>query len=242
MNIIRRFIIRTLTPLVWRFSNKQKANAIMEFSAIEKDSGCQLLQCTLLIEDPKIKAGLFQHVLEEFFHAELFEDLAYSYSDKYFVSTIKPREYLVTTNSKSDEVVEAYAYAHIGELDVNQDFSIYGKGRFEKKIKNTFLRVAADEERHVDSTDDLLIKLINADKTKYNLLVWKSSLKIKYKKFVSMMMFIGELNLSIILSIFYFVFGVFLFKEAKSRFSVSSEDQLQMFKEQIAELKRKKLK
>ena len=233
----RRFIIKRITPIIWSKSTKRKINAIKDFSVIEKDSGCQLLQCVLLINDPFLKAELFQHVVEEFFHADLFEDLAISYSDKFLITEIRPREYLVTANSHFEEVIEAYAYAHVGEYDVNKDFEIYGHANFDKKIRNTFLRVAADEGRHVFSTDDLLFLMLNKNKLKYRWIILKSFFKIRFNKFSSMMIAIGDFNLTIILSIFYFLFGLLVFIDSKKRFLLSSSLQLEILKEQIDELK-----
>lgn len=233
ISFLRHSVIRFGTPLIWKLFPNRKVQAIFQFSLIEKDSGLQLLQCFHKIEDPEIRADLLQHVLEELFHADLFEELSKDYSSSYINTPVIPREYYLTPDSTRAEIVDFYSYAHVGESDVNEDFAVYSKSSLEKKDKKLFARISADESRHEVGTNDILLKLCQGDKFLYRKLILKSKLKRLYKQFSAQMKQIGVIPLSIILTSLYFLFGPFIFLYCRKRLTLSAEDQLEIFKHQI---------
>lgn len=232
---IRHQFIKFITPIVWKLFPSQKISALQDFSLIEKDSGCQLYWCMSLIKDPQIKADLFQHVLEEFCHADLFEDLGKQYSDNYLNTPITSREYSVKPTSTEKEILDFYSYAHVGESEVNNDFLVLGKANVDKKIRNTFTRIGADEDRHVVGTDDILLQLCNGNKSQHNFLILKSKVIRFYKQLTTYSRNFGQYPLGVLLTVVYFVFGPFVFLLVRKRFEMNFYDQLQIFKEQLNE-------
>jgi hypothetical protein len=238
---IQKLIITFITPNVWKIFPSRKIQTIQKFSYTEKDSGCRLLQYLVLIKDPDIKKELFQHVLEEFYHADLFADLAKQISVNYSNVSIPSREFQVTADSPYDDLLAAYAYAHIGEYSINKDFSSYNNKRFDRDIRAAFARVASDEGRHAESTDDVFIKLCNFDKNKARKIYFFATLKRKYELYSAFMKQVGEFQLTILLRGLYFILGVFIYKNLQSRLNFSSQAQLEILKNQISELKRIKV-
>lgn len=234
--LVRHAVIRTIAPVVWRVSPQRKVKALQQFSLIEKDSANQLFQCIKRIDDPQIKAELFQHVLEEFCHADLFDGLVKDFSPSYLNEPAIPRENFISKGASAEEIIEFYSYAHVGESDVNEDFLIYGKAGFDNKIRKIFNRVGADENRHENDTGDILLKLCKGNKWLYRKYVLQSRTKRLWKQLQSQLKNIGQFQLSIVLGCAYFVFGPFIFKSFKKRIHAGSAEQLEILKSQIAEM------
>ncbi|MFA6237004.1 MAG: ferritin-like domain-containing protein [Bacteriovorax sp.] len=235
---LNQLLIKKLTPLIWKIFPARKAQAISRFSMIEKDSAVQLLECMKFVGDNKIKADLFQHVLEEFHHADLFEELAKNYSDKHLNLSINSRENIINENSTHEDFLKFYAYVHVGESDVNEDFEVYANAIDDTSIRRTFLKVAADENRHEVGTDQILFELCNNDKIKTNRLILISRLKRSYKMYTIAMKNIGQIVFNFYMSIIYFCGGLFMVRSSRKQFLWTKSDHLDFLKNQIADLKR----
>lgn len=221
--MIRKLTILFITPLVWKYFPQRKAKALQEFSTIEKDSGCQLLWALELIPNPKYKAYIFQHVIEEFFHAEVFEDISTYYSDNYQIQQLLPKEMLVQKNSSLSELYEFFSYAHVGEKAVNKDFSLYLKAPIDPKISAVFNRVVMDESRHVHDTDDILKEMTSEKKFYYEYLVAKSTIIRKINEIKKTPQWLFEMLLELILSAVYYTFGFIAYLTARKRFNELSD-------------------
>jgi hypothetical protein len=232
--------IKFLTPLIWKASSSRKIKAITRFSMIEKDSAVQLLECLRFTSDTKIKADLFQHVLEEFNHADLFETLALSYSKQHLNMAIPSRENVINNETTYEDFLQFYSYVHIGESYVNEDFELYSKAIEDIHLKKTFLRVAMDENRHEVGTDQILVELCANNVFKARRLEFFSKLKRQYKMYTIAMKNIGQVIFNFYMGIIYFVVGPFVMNSARKQFKWSKEKHLQFLSEQIAYLKEKK--
>lgn len=238
LKLVRHAVIKTVAPVVWKLSTRRKILALQQFSLIEKDSANQLFQCIKRIDDPQIKADLFQHVLEEFCHADLFDGLVKNYSESYLNEPVIPRENFLSKNAKKDEVIGFYSYAHVGESDVNEDFLIYGRAGFDNNIRKIFNRVGADENRHENDTGDILLKLCQGNKWLYRKYVLQSRTKRLWKQLESQLKNIGQLNLTLFLAVTYFLFGPFIYRSFKKRIVANPDEQLQILKTQLDDMNR----
>jgi hypothetical protein len=236
--MIRKFIIKNFTSRIWNKSPKRKIEALQEFSTIEKDSGCQILWALELIKDPKLKSQIFQHVLEEFFHADLFEGISNFYSPVYIPKKVLTREILVDKSSSEYDVWKFFAYAHVGEEGVNSDFSHYANTKnIEKKISSIFLRVSEDENNHIYGTRDILLELVKKNKVVFYWLIIKSTFKRNLKQFESYTSYLGSFLLKLVLMTVYYFLGFFVFKFIRTRFEeLTSDEIVALIKEQQIEL------
>lgn len=222
----RKIIIKYFTPFIWRHRPERKANTLLEFATIEKDSGNQILWALELIPDSAIKALIFQHVLEEYFHADLFEGLSELYSENFLVKEVKEREILVDKHSTEKSIIEFFAYAHVGEDGVNRDFSHYAtvKG-IDSKISSIFRKVSEDENNHIGGTSDILLSLVKKNKLTYRWYVAKSKVKRNVKHLQRYTSHLGSALLIFSLALIYFMFGFLTYKKIKQRFiSYTSND------------------
>lgn len=231
-----QLIIKYISPMVWKYCSSKKISSLKKFGTIEKDSAGQLLQCALKISDPPVKAALFQHVLEEFHHADIFNNLANNFSDSYLLEEVRPRIHLASRKSTAKEIAEAYAYAHVGESMVSKDFINYSKGKFEVEVRAVFAGIAADEKRHAHGTDDILLHLVS-DKKERKWLLFKSQLKINFEKYKAVMRAFSNFNLEIILAVIYLICGPFLMSTLRKRLNLDKSIQTEVFQKQLLDLK-----
>jgi hypothetical protein len=235
----RHAVIRWLTPLVWRFGPGRKIETLQRFSLVEKDSGCQMLRCQRLVADPKLKGYLFQHVLEEFFHAELFAELAKSLAERHLYEKLLPRSELVGDGLVDQKKIrDFFAYVHVGEQAVNRDFLVYSSASLEPKIKSVFRVAGEDEGRHEKDTDDILLELCNNDAGIFFRALWKARLKRWWTLYSSATKGIGALPLGILLSLVYFFTGTLAAPALKRRLQLPRQEQLDAFQRQVADFER----
>ncbi|MBI3552412.1 MAG: hypothetical protein HY077_07825 [Elusimicrobia bacterium] len=138
--MVRRWLARYVTPLAWKWAPLRRAQAMREYSLIEKDSGCQILDALELVHEPAVRAQLFQQVLEEFHHSDLFEDVCRELSDKPIGTPVVTRDALVGRDPGPDALLDLIAYVHVGEAAVNVDFAAYAKAPIDPVIAKAFAR------------------------------------------------------------------------------------------------------
>jgi hypothetical protein len=227
----RHIVIRWLTPLIWRLFPARQLSALQSFSLIEKDSACQLLYCLSVSKDETLKAYLFQHVLEEFYHAEIFEQLCREQSTSHFYQEFLPRQQLIEPGADNGKILDFFAYVHEGERAVNRDFLAYSEAHFEPRIRQTFRRAGLDEAHHERDTDEIISKALGGTSAhRWSRL--KASAKRSWELFKSGSKAFGIVPMTIILSAVYIVIGGLVASAARKRLLLESTDQLKLFKDQ----------
>lgn len=231
----RHMIIRWVTPLVWRLFPGRKVSALQEFSLVERDSGGQLLCCIPLVMDPQLKAAIFQHVLEEVFHGEIFEDLCLSFSERPLPTPVKPREELIA----SPDLVDFFSYVHVGEQAVNRDFLQYAHAALDKNSRAVFMRAGSDEGQHEGDTGDILLALLKGNRSLYHRQIWKARAKRAWLLYTQSMNQVGEMILTVLLTIVYALGGPLATYSARRRLKMSASDQTDLLRHQVAEFERR---
>jgi hypothetical protein len=233
----RHWIIRHLTPRVWRLWPARRQAALMEFSAIERDSGQQLRQCMDLTEDPALRGYLFQHVLEETFHGELFEDLARSGAEKHPVRPVLPREELITPDSPPDEITAFFSSVHVGEAAVNADFRVYAQAVSDPATRGIFRVAGEDEGRHEADTDRVLVQLCGspADARSEARQAWR---RRWWTLYVDAMHRVGLVPLTLLLGGTYLLLGWLAVPSLRRRLVLGAGDQLGLLQDQLDEFSR----
>jgi hypothetical protein len=230
----RRLFIRFVTPLLWKLSPDRRLQAIQEFSLIEKDSGQQIVAAMDFISDPRARASLFQHFLEELHHADLFAGALSEISSLPVPETMITRAPLLpegVTGGK-EAILASLAYFYAGERDINRDFGAYARGNAGSHLAEVFERVSLDEGRHEQDMIGLLAKASGSERSETARAVLYASLKRKWRTYVALMRKIGELQLHVVLSAVYFVLGGFFQFSLKRRLGMSGNQQLELFREQ----------
>ncbi len=233
----RRLFIRTLSPAIWRAWPRRQIAALQEFAAIEKDSGCQLLHCHNRIKNERLKAHLFQHVLEEFYHGELFSSAAKALSDRHVYETFPPREELSTGEGEGEGegLRDFFAYVQVGERAVNRDFEVYSRTRLDPKVKAVFAKAGMDEGRHEDDTGDILLGLCGSNRRQLRLVLWKAELRRLWNLYKRSVQSIGSISLTMVLTVVYFFIGALAVPTLRRRLRISRKAELEIFREQVVD-------
>ena len=233
----RHWIIRHLTPRIWRLWPGRRQAALMEFSAIERDSGQQLRQCMDLTPDPALRAYLFQHVLEETFHGELFEDLARSKADRHPIRHVLPREELIAPDSPPEEIRAFFSTVHVGEAAVNADFRVYAEAVDDPATRGIFRVAGEDEGRHEADTDHVLAQLCDSpDQARREARqAWR---RRWWTLYVDAMHRIGLIPLTFLLGGTYLGLGWLAVPALRRRLTLSPDVQLRLLQEQLDDFSR----
>ena len=230
----RHLIIRWLTPLVWKLSPARKLQALQRFSAVEKDSGHQLQYCVSLVSDSRLKCYLFQHVLEEFFHSELFEEQCRRISDRHLYLEVPPRIDLLPPQAGPGEVLDFFAYVHVGEQAVNRDFVVYSHAPLEPELRAVFRRAGMDEGHHEEDTLQILEGLAGGTGWSFRSRLTVARARRAWSLFADAMKSIGVVPMTAAIGLIYFVLGPVALGSARERLRLPEEEQLRIFRDQVA--------
>jgi hypothetical protein len=230
---IQLWFVKYLSPLIWYLFPNRYLTALQEFSKIEKISGCQLLYCQKHVEDPHLKAALFQHALEEFFHSDIFAEQVSRLSGQYLNETIFAQAPPLINKGDLNALQNFFAYVHVGEGSINRDFRGYSQTVKDPVVSEVFYRAGKDEGDHEWSTERILLKLCVDDQKLFNKKVSKAKWD-RFKKIFSLRMAtLGRMPLYLVLSCIYVFLGPFVFLSFRKRLNATRAEQLINFQLQV---------
>jgi len=229
----RHLLIRLLTPLIWQFSEKRKFAALQEFSDTELDSGWQSLYTLDRVSSPATKAELFQHSLEEFYHARMFADLLASYSNAPLNRVAFARECILRKDNSPDALLEFLAQVYVGESEINEDFLVYAEANLDLPIRELFQRIKKDEEGHEEVSWAMMLGYAGADAGRLRRLIFRKRLAHAWKRYVSFTQVLGNFMLSVQLTLVYFLIGAPFVALFRRRLVLSRQEQLEILRRQL---------
>jgi hypothetical protein len=198
----------------WRFNGK-RAEAIRGFQATEADGVWHLHRALARIHDPRERAILFTHGLEEESHAEEFVNAYTHYGQRVLV----PANFERTDLYGPDQPAwKTFAFVNVGEDDATERFRLLRDALDDGPLKESLGRVVRDEEGHVDLTHDMLVRMgatepqIRSELRKVRLQrLWQGWLRVGRRA-------VDRLA-TLLLSLVYFAAGSLLFRSARNRLS-----------------------
>lgn len=203
-----------------------------EYSLIEKDSGCQILDALDIVHDPATRAELFQQVLEEFHHADLFEGACRELSDSPVGTPVVTRDALVKPGAGPEDLLDLVAYVHVGEAAVDEDFGVYARAPLDKEIARAFARARADEHQHVADSARLLGRFDGGVAGRARWALFKARSLRAWRTYVRAMRVVGEFPLALLLSALYAVSGPLLRATSLRRLELNRDAQLEILRGQ----------
>jgi len=153
--MLERLKIAFTVRVPWRDRGRVGA-AIRGFQATEADGVWHLQQGLARLDDPRQKALIFVHCLEEESHADAFAALWRSYQDGVFSPEQAERAELYPPGAP---VWKSFAYVHVGERDATERFRLLRDALGRGPLHETLGRIVEDESGHVDSTAAMLTRL-----------------------------------------------------------------------------------
>ena len=198
--------------LVWS-SPRRMADAVRGFQATEADGVWHLHRGLRRVTDPKQRAVLFTHSLEEEAHAEAF---GYVYRDM-AKQVLPPPTYEREDIYAADAPLwRSVAFVHVGEEDATERFRNLYDALPEGDLKRVLVRIVADEDTHVGLTERMLAEMgATPDEVR------RAYLQVRLGRLWEMWLRGGKRVVdavaSVILSAAYLVLGVFLTEPSRAR-------------------------
>lgn len=153
--MLERLTIALTVRGPWRDGGRVGA-AIRGFQATEADGVWHLQRGIARLDDPKQKAAIFLHCLEEECHADAFSDLWRASQGGVFSAEHFERGDLYPAAAP---VWKSFAYVHVGERDATTRFRLLRDALGSGALHDTLAQVVEDEAGHVDSTAAMLVRL-----------------------------------------------------------------------------------
>ncbi len=155
LSLIERAKVFATVRWLWR-GDRDVAEAIRGFQATEADGVWHLHRGMARVADPKQKAVLFTHSLEEESHADEFASIYGRYSPTPLQAKHYEREELYTGEGAAWRLV---AYVHVGERDATERFKLIADAVGDGPLRDSLGRIVDDESGHVDLTHDMLLRM-----------------------------------------------------------------------------------
>lgn len=155
LRTLARLRIWLVVKLVWS-SRRRLAEAVRGFQATEADGVWHLHRGMRRVTDPKQRAILFTHSLEEESHADEFGRVYSAYADRIASPLAYERADL---HPSSAALWKTVAYVHVGEEDATSRFRDLRDALDEGPLRQALARIVADESTHVDLTHDMLLAM-----------------------------------------------------------------------------------
>jgi rubrerythrin len=155
LNVIERLKVQLSVRFAWT-SNRRRAEAIRGFQATEADGVWHLHRGMRQLADPKQRAVVFTHGLEEESHADEFAAVYKQYGDHVLTPLYFEREDLY---AQAAAPWKTFAFVHVGEQDATQRFRFLRDALEPGPLKSSLDKIIDDESGHVDLTSSMLTKL-----------------------------------------------------------------------------------
>jgi rubrerythrin len=152
--MIERWTVRLAVRWFWR-DPAAVAEAVRGFQATEADGVWHLRQSIRAVRDPRVKAVMFAHSLEEESHADEFAAIYGAYARAPFA----PRHYEREALGARDAGWRAMAFVHVGEHDATARFRLLADALPDGPLRASLRRIVNDEAGHVDLTESMLLRL-----------------------------------------------------------------------------------
>lgn len=235
----KHFVIRFLSPILWRFLPQRKAYFLQDFAIAELDSCWQSLRAIPQVKDSKLKVHLFHHAVEEMHHSNLFRKLTRHYSSRHLKMPMLRRQEIIFDSEKRADLLDFLAYVHVGEKEVNVDFAQYAKAaKPDPMIQETFRRIQEDEERHEHDTVAWMHQTLGLPTWRIRLAIFRQQLRLSWNAYKNMMMSVGRVPFTGMLLVAYALLGLPAALSARKRMGISADAELEIFRQQLARKQR----
>jgi len=216
---IRKLLIRTSLPLLWRTSSRRTAAGLQRFAVAEAESAWQLLNVLDSVDEPKLRARVFQHALEEFHHSSEFDRVARPYCEALPPRPLPERDPLYDPADGEEGLAKFMAYAHVGELEVFGQFDAYAAGIGPCDAREVFKSAKKDELGHVGLTRHLFVSM--SGESAVGMAVMKARFQRLYETWLRFSRGFGEIPSAILLGTIYLLSAPLLALPCRARLADS---------------------
>ena len=199
----RRVAIRLVLPLTWRVFRRRRGQTLHRFSVTEADSAWHFLNALSHVDQPAIRARLFNNALEETHHASLFAQAA---KDEARLPIHLPIEERGTIYDPQKGLHHFYAFVYVGEKDVYDQFDAYASAIRTGSVSNIFSHLKEDEDGHMQFAEQRLAAM---DLNRSAVLRHLQSIRRRrlLESWGRGARWVSDLTMTLFLSVLYFVLG-----------------------------------
>ena len=213
LTAIESLKIKFAVSVGWSAAPGRVSEVIRGFQATEADGVWHLYQGMRSIDDPKERAIIFGHCLEEESHADAFASAYRHYGARVFSPTHYERKHLYAGDQP---IWKTFAFVHVGEVDATQRFRLLKETLPAGALKECLSTVVSDEEGHIDLTYNMLKRLGATDGSIRSEVRWVRMRRL-WERWLRVGKQVVDNLANVALSITYYVFGVFLYGVARRR-------------------------
>jgi len=159
--VIRRAVVRAVTPIVWRVPG-HRARKLYGFARAEQGSRIDLLHAAQRTPSLARRALYLRHAVDETRHAGMFWRRANELRPG-FTPPVADTERLFERLGET----RFLAFVHRGEQRGREQFELYQRhfaGRGDARTEALFQAILVDEERHERYTRELLVELAGGER------------------------------------------------------------------------------
>jgi hypothetical protein len=152
----RRLAIRLVLPLSWRLFPHRRGEVLQRFSVTEADSAWHFLDAMSQVDQPAIRARLFNNALEETHHAALFAAAAHNHARTPIRVPTQERAGIFDPRKGLQHF---YAFVYVGEKDVYDQFDAYAGAIDADSVRTIFSHLKEDEDGHMQFAEQRLASI-----------------------------------------------------------------------------------
>jgi hypothetical protein len=217
LRVIEDLYIRLTVSVGWSVAPRRIPEVIRGFQATEADGVWHLYQGLRKIPDPRQRAVVFGHCLEEESHADAFARTYAQYEDRAFTPVVFERKPLY---SSGQPLWKTFAFVHVGEVDATQRFRLLASALPSGALKDCLRTVVTDEEGHVDLTMNMLLDM-GASRPAIRVEMMRVRLRRAWQAWLRAGKGAVDSLATGLLSVAYFAFGLLLRGPARRRLAAA---------------------
>ena len=210
---LERLKIKLAVSVGWSWAPGRIPEVIRGFQATEADGVWHLYQGLREMADPRQRAIVFGHCLEEESHADAFARTYRQYGDRVWSPLLYERKALYAA---TEPLWKTFAFVHVGEVDATQRFRLLSEALPPGALKDCLRTVVCDEEGHVDLTSAMLLQMGATEKAIRREVVLVR-LRRAWERWLRVGKRVVDTLANVLLSLVYFAFGLFLRGAARQK-------------------------
>jgi hypothetical protein len=206
-------VVRLTVSVGWSLAPGRVPEVIRGFHATEADGVWHLYRSLRQITDPRQRAIVFAHCLEEEAHADAFAQTYAHYGERVFTPVLYERKALY---AEGTPLWKTFAFVHVGEVDATQRFRLLAAALPAGALKACLRTVVSDEEGHVGLTSNMILGM-GASQGQVRREIVRVRLVRLWERWLRVGKRVVDTLASALLSVVYFAFGLLLRGAARRR-------------------------
>jgi rubrerythrin len=203
ISALRGLLVRTVMPFRWKRDHHHAAQALKRFGDVEADSAWQYLRALRMTDDVELRRMLFENVIEELKHSDLFYGAAHSLAARRIRSIDQARTPLI---GDQKGMAGFLAFAHVSEKAIHGQFDSYAASCSLPEVAQVFCAISADEAGH-ESEARAHLERVAGTASVARRAIWAAHAKRGYESWMRLVEPIGGIVFLVLFGILFLLLG-----------------------------------